>query len=872
VARPPGLGQSALTGSASPATRTMDANGLRAAFTGFFAERGHEVVPSASLIPHDPTVLFTIAGMVPFKPYFLGDEPAPWPRATSVQKCFRTLDIDIVGTTERHCTFFEMLGNFSFGDYFKADAIPYAWSFVTGALGIDGERLWVTVHESDDEAEEIWVDLVGVPRERIQRMGDDNFWKMGDTGPCGPSSELYYDRGEAHGPGGGPARGGAERYVEIWNLVFMQYNRLPDGGLVDLPRRSIDTGAGLERILPVVQGVGSMFDTDLMVPIRQVAEEATGTRYGDDPDLDVTLRILTDHARAMAMLVVDGVLPSNEGRGYVLRRVIRRAVRRAHQLGVTDAITPRLVAAVTGVLGRAYPALVDDADLVAATVEREEGHFRRTLEAGSAILDEELARGTGRVPGDVAFRLHDTHGFPIELTVEMAAEAGSEVDLAGFERSMAAQRQRAQADARARRAAGGDEAVYRDLLDTAGSTLFTGYDHADGPATVVAVLAGHEAGTAEVFLDRTPFYAESGGQVGDVGTITTETGTAVVSDTQSVLPGLVAHRARIEGELFPGQDALAVIDGGRRESIRRNHTGTHLLHSALRQVLGDHVRQQGSLVAPDRLRFDFSHPEGVRPEELAAVADLANGDVLTDAPVRVVETSKAEAEAMGALAFFGDKYGERVRVVRAGAHSTELCGGTHVGALGMIGPITVVSEGSIGSNTRRIEAVTGAGSLALLRDRQRALEDAARLLRVEPDGVVEALERLMDRQRQADKELERLRRARLEDISAGLAERAENGMVVERLDGLGPDQLRDVAQAARRRGPDTVVLAGSPDGAKVALAVASGSRDAAAAVKELAALVGGGGGGSPDVAVAGGKDPAGIDDMLAEARRRFGAG
>ncbi len=614
-----------------------------------------------------------------------------------------------------------------------------------------------------------------------------------------------------------------------------------------------------------------MFETDLMAPIRFVAEEATGTRYGADAATDVSLRILADHARAMSMLVADGVLPSNEGRGYVLRRIIRRAVRRAHQLGVVDAITPRLVTAATGVLGAAYPALARDIDLVLDVVEREEGHFRRTLEAGSAILEEELAKGSGRLPGDVAFRLHDTHGFPIELTVEMAAEAGSEVDMAGFESSMAAQRERAQADARARRATSGDEATYRELLDASGATLFTGYERSEGPATVVAVLAGSDPGTAEIVLDRTPFYAESGGQVGDTGTITTETGKAIVTDTQSVLPGLVVHHARVEGELFPGQDALAVIDVVRRDALARNHTGTHLLHSALRTVLGDHVRQQSSWVGPDRLRFDFSHHQALVPEELHAVLERANSDVLGDAAVEVVETSKSEAEAMGALAFFGDKYGERVRVVRAGAHSTELCGGTHVGALGMIGPITVVSEGSIGSNTRRLEAMTGTASLGLLHERQRTLTDAARLLRVEPDGVVEALERLMDRQRQADKELERLARAGTEESARRLADGAAGGVVVDRLDGLGPDQLRDTAQAVRRHGPDTVVLIGSPDGAKVAIAVVSGSTDASVAVKELAAMVGGGGGGSAEAAVAGGKDVAKIDEVLAEARRRYGA-
>ncbi len=846
----------------------MDANQLRSAFTGFYAERGHVVVPSASLIPHDPTVLFTIAGMVPFKPYFTGDEVAPWRRATSVQKCFRTVDIDIVGTTMRHCTFFEMLGNFSFGDYFKADAIPFAWELFTEVLGIDGDRLWVTVHETDDEAAEIWLDAVRFPPDRLQRLGEDNWWGMGDTGPCGPSSELFFDRGPQYGAEGGPAHGGEERFVELYNLVFMQMNRLPDGSLVDLPTKNIDTGAGLERNLPVLQGVESLYDTDVVRPVLARAEELTGVRYGADPHSDVALRILADHARAMAMLVADGVLPSNDGRGYVLRRVIRRAVRRAFQLGVIEPITPSLVAAAAGVLGQAYPVLTDELDLIQATVEREEGSFRRTLASGSVILEEALATGTGTVSGDLAFRLHDTHGFPIELTMEMAAEAGAEVDAAGFEQAMAEQRERARADARARRASAGEEAVYRELLDSAGPTVFTGYVHAQDPTTVVAVMEGSEPGTAEIVLDRTPFYAESGGQVGDTGTITTETGRAVVRDTQSVLPGLIVHRARVEGELFPGQDALAAIDVLRRDATRRNHTGTHLLHAALREVLGDHVRQQGSKVAPDRLYFDFSHHEGVRPEALTEIARMVNTQVLGDDAVEIIETSKAEADAMGALAFFDDKYGERVRVVRAGSRSTELCGGTHVTALGMIGPVTIVSEGSIGSNTRRLEAVTGAGSLALVEDRQRELAEAAKLLRVEPAGVVDALERLLERQRQADKELQRLRGASLDAEAARLASGADDGTVVARVDGLTSDQLRDLVQAVRRLGPAVAVVAGSPDGAKVALAVASGgSVDAGATVKRLAAAVGGGGGGSPELAVAGGKDVAAIDDMLAEARR-----
>ncbi len=562
------------------------ADDLREGFTRFFTARGHTVVPSASLIPHDPTVLFTIAGMVPFKPFFLGDESPPWPRATSVQKCFRTLDIDIVGTTHRHCTFFEMLGNFSFGDYFKAEAIPFAWELVTEVLGIDGDRLWITVHESDDEAEEIWRDQVRVPRERIQRMGEDNFWKMGETGPCGPSSEFYFDKGPDYGAEGGPAAGGPERFVEIWNLVFMQYNRDEEGNTEPLPRPSIDTGAGLERILPVLQGVDSIFATDVFLPMMEAAESITGHAYGREERTDVGLRIMADHGRAMAMLVADGVLPANEGRGYVLRRVIRRAVRRARQLGVEEGCMPRLVDAAVATLGAAYPGMAEQHGYLSEVVAREEEGFLRTLATGSGILEEQLATGVASVPGEVAFRLHDTYGFPIELTVEIAEEAGLTVDLDGFEQAMDRQRAQARAAARSSRSVAGEQA-YRSVLDLEGPTLFVGQRPAEyaQPARVVAVLADldpEHAGHVEVFLDRTPFYAEGGGQMGDTGTIVTETGTALVYDTVAALPGLTAHRATVTGDLFPGQDALATIEGDRREALRRNHTGTHLLQAALR--------------------------------------------------------------------------------------------------------------------------------------------------------------------------------------------------------------------------------------------------------------------------------------------------
>jgi alanyl-tRNA synthetase len=854
-----------------------DADQLRAAFTRFFTERGHAPVPSASLIPHDPSVLFTIAGMVPFKPFFLGDEVPPWPRATSVQKCFRTVDIDIVGTTHRHCTFFEMLGNFSFGDYFKSEAIPFAWELVTGVLGIDGDRVWVTVHESDDEAEQLWIDEVGFPAERVQRLGEDNFWKMGDTGPCGPSSELFFDKGDAYGRDGGPAFGGAERFVEIWNLVFMQYNRTVEGSTEPLPRPSIDTGAGLERILPLLHGVDSIFDTDLFRPMLDTAQSITGHTYGREEGVDIGLRILADHGRAMSMLVSDGVLPANEGRGYVLRRIIRRAVRRARQLGVDGSFAPRLVETAVAVLGAAYPGLAEQHRLIVDVVAREEEGFLRTLATGSTILEEELASGAGSVSGELAFRLHDTYGFPVELTVEIAEEAGVAVDLAGFEAAMDRQRALAREAAQAGKAVAGEPA-YRSVLDTEVQTVFVGQrpDGYSAPARVVAVLADLDPdhpGEAEIFLDRTPFYAEGGGQVGDTGTIVTETGTALVYDTVSALPGLTSHRARVTGELFAGQDALATIDGVRRDALRRNHTGTHLLHAALRAVLGDHVRQQSSLVAPDHLRFDFSHNRPMVSEELAAVGAMANADVLTDADVIVEETTRAEAEAMGALAFFGDKYGERVRVVRAGEHSLELCGGTHVGALGMIGPITVTAESSIGSNKRRLEAVTGTSALERVVAREGLLAEAAALLRTEPEHVPEAIDRLLDRQRVAERSLEQARSRELQSEAKGLAAMAAGGVVVARRDGLDPDRLRDLAQSTRTTaGLRAVVLGGSPDGGRANLAVSADPGggdpvDAGALVKQIAPLLGGGGGGSPEMAVAGGKDPSGIDRALDEARR-----
>jgi len=879
----------------------MDADKLRTAFTGFFAARGHEIVPSASLIPHHQRApLFTNAGMNQFIPYFLGEEVPPYKRATSVQKCVRIRgkhdDIDQVGRTTRHLTFFEMLGNFSFGDYFKAEAISWAWELLTGDLALDGDRLWATVYTDDDEAARIWSDAVGLPAERIQRMGEDNFWEMGETGPCGPCSEIYYDRGPEFGPPGGPLNGGEERYVEIWNLVFTQYDRQADGTFEPLPRPNIDTGAGFERLLAILEGVPSIWETGVLRPIIARAEELSGRSYGGGGETDVALRVLADHARSSAMLIADGVLPSNDGRGYVLRRLIRRAVLTARRMGVEERVTPSLASSVADVLGNAYPSLNDDLELVRGVLDREEAGFDRTLRTGLSLLQDALegardeeAQGQDGSPrlleeggapvadqesrhvlsGEVAFRLHDTHGFPIELTEELATEAGVSVDRARYEALMAEQRERAREASRTPAAA--DEDSYRALIDSEGPTVFVGRapESYAVPSRVIGVLAGPEAGTAEIFLDRTPFYREGGGQVGDTGSIVTETGRADVYDTVAALPGLSAHRARLTGEIFAGQDALAAIDGARREAIRRNHTGTHLLHAALRQVLGDHVRQQGSLVAPDRLRFDFSHHAAPAPEELRAVLEMVNADVLSDDDVETTETTRDAAAAMGAVAFFGDKYGDVVRVVRAGRHSLEFCGGTHVDALGMIGPMAIVSEASIGSGTRRVEAVTGFVALGRATRRDTLVQETATLLKVDPDGVLDALGKLLDRQRSAEKELARLRGSSIAAEGAELAEGADDGVVVARRDGRSAEELRALAQAVRHHdGVRAAVIGGTPDGSKVAIAAVTGGRpDAGLLVKQVAVIVGGGGGGSPEVAVAGGRDATRLDEALGEARR-----
>ena len=847
---------------------------LRSIFTGFFAERDHTIVPSASLIPYDPTLLFTVAGMVPFKSYFVGTEPSPYKRATTVQKCVRAggkqNDLDEIGRTKRHLSFFEMLGNFSFGDYFKDDAISWAWELSTERLGFDPERLWITVHLSDDEAADIWRDATGVPAERIQRLDEDNFWRMGDVGPCGPCSEIFFDKGEAFGPGGGPAHGGDERYVEFWNLVFMQFEQQADGSMVPLPKPSIDTGAGLERVLTLLQGVDSVFAIDEMARLVRKASELSGVRLGNSAPSDVSLRILAEHARTMTFLIGDGVFPSNSERGHVLRRIMRRAIRHAYMLGVKGVVTPLLVDEVTEIMGHDYPELLDNHAFIRDVVEREEVRFRETLGRGSVLLDDAVADLTEGEPlgGSVTFLLHDTYGFPFEVTEEIARERGVGLDREGFEAELGEQRRRARDDFAARSVDAGDLTPYLEVTEEFGETEFVGRDRDESTAHVLAVT------DQGVVLDRTPFYAEAGGQIGDTGHLHVDgrDEALAVTDTTYVVAGLHLHHVEgAMGRLRPGQSVRAVIDAERRAAIRRHHTGTHILHWALRAVLGTHVKQQGSLVAPDRLRFDFSHYSGLSDDEIGAIEDLANSEILGNPPCRHYETTMDEAKALGAVSFFGDKYGEVVRVLEAGPNSIELCGGTHVRALGDIGPLKIISEGSIGSNIRRLEAVCGHGPIERLRRVESRLAEAAGVLGVPPEDVVDGAGRWAGELKALRDELKVLRRKAAGGRAGELAAAADGGLVVARVEDLDRDELRDLAVTVRDRdGVTAVVLATAPERGGVAFvsAVVPGAGwHASDLLSDALRLVGGGGGRNPDFATAGGRDATRLDEALDLVRR-----
>ena len=845
------------------------------------------MVPSAGLIPHHPSApMFTNSGMMPFVSYFLGEEAVPYdpPRASSIQKCVRAggkhNDLDAIGRSTRHLSFFEMAGNFSFGDYFKAEMIPWAWEFVTssvgeGGLGVDGDRIWATVHTTDDEAEAIWADVVGLPRQRIQRMGTDNFWEMGETGPCGPSSELFFDFGPEFGADGGPAQGSEWRYIEFWNLVFTQYFRGADGQLTDLPNTNVDTGLGFERTLALTEGSSSLYDADGMRQLVSGAEQVTGRSLGDSDLGDIALRLLADHTRSTAFLISDGVIPSNEDRGYVLRRIMRRAVRFAYLLDVSDAVLVPMIERCAEMMGDAYPDLRTNSELILGVAEREEGQFRTTLANGSTLLDQALdgLDDDATLPGAVAFKLHDTYGFPLEVTEEMAQLRGHEVDLAGFDAEMEQQRARAKAASKGGGVEVGEAAdEFRRLITENGPTEFVGREVSTTEATVLGIVGG------SVVLDRTPFYAESGGQVGDTGTLSWSGGSARVLDTTFALPGLTRHvlgndAAPDVGGLSAGDTVTASIDVERRNAIRRNHTATHLLHWALRQVLGDHVKQQGSLVDETRLRFDFSHFQALSADEIVRIEDLVNHEVLTGEPVSHEEMSRSDADERGAIAFFGEKYGDDVRVLEAGP-SVELCGGTHVSALGQIGTVKVTSEASIGSNIRRIEASTGLNTIELLRRDEATLGALAAELGTSSDELLATMRRRNDDNKALRAEVGQLRTEAARSKAMSLAETATDGVIVARVEAASRDEVRDQALALRDRpGIRAVVLGAVPGGKGVTLVVATsvdGDLHAGELMAPAAKAISGGGGKGADLAVAGGKNADGLDEALEMLRTALG--
>lgn len=862
----------------------MNSRDIRRLFTEYFEEHNHLRVASSSLIPPDPTVLLTTAGMQQMTPYFLGLEKPPHIRMTTIQKSFRTVDIDEVGD-ESHCTFFEMLGNFSVGDYFKRDAIHLAWNLMTGPFGLDPERLWVTVNPDDDVARSLWRDEIGVPIERIQDDPTNTWGPVGDTGPWGPDSEIYYDR--EYVPGGdtlgGPMGDSGERYVEVWNLVFMEFYRHEDGSNTPLPMQNVDTGMGLERITMVMQDAASIYDTDLYQPIINAAAELAGVTYKDDPKTDRSLRIIADHTRGVAFLIADGVLPGNEGRGYVLRRVLRKAVRHGRSIGISDNFLTKLTGVVIENFSDQYPELANRRDHIQRIVNAEEEAFSRTLATGMTRFETLTAslssQGETVIPGDEAFRLHDTYGFPIDLTVEMAEDAGFTVDRDGFEEELEAQRTRSRAELQSF----ADSARLRAPLYAAATgrpVTFLGYSDETATAVVTDILAGSaleqaEAGvTCELVLNQTPFYGESGGQVGDTGTIRTETGVFRVDDTQRPVADLTVHIGEVvEGFISTGQEATAEIESRRRSDIRRNHTATHLLHRALRIVLGDDTHQAGSLVAPDRLRFDFTSAEGLGATRMQQVSELANAEVLANLPVETSIMSYDAAVEKGAMALFGEKYGDEVRVVDVEGFSTELCGGTHVAVTGEIGPIIVLSEASIGSGIRRIEAITGHAALAYLSRLHSQSNDLARTLRVPAEQLGSAIDDLQTQIRDLERQNEQLQLRMATSNIDGLLQKTIQidglSVVAARVDVADRDTLLQVGDRVRDRiGSGVVVLGSTIQEQPALLAMVTSDQTgnglhAGKLIQEIATIVGGRGGGRPEVAQGGGTDPARLDEALA---------
>ena len=851
---------------------------IRRDFLEFFASKGHTIVPSAPLVPgNDPTLMFTNSGMVQFKDVFLGAEKRSYVRAADVQRCLRAggkhNDLDQVGYTARHHTFFEMLGNWSFGDYFKKEAIAWSWELLTQVWGLPGERLLVTVYHNDDESYDIWNKDIGLPPERIVRIGDnkgapfasDNFWQMADTGPCGPCTEIFYDHGEhiAGGPPGSPDEDG-DRYIEIWNNVFMQFDRQPDGTLVPLPAPCVDTGMGLERLAAILQHVHTNYEIDLFQALIRHASELTGTA-----DLEnKSLRVIADHIRACAFLIVDGVLPSNEGRGYVLRRIIRRALRHGWMLGVREPFFHKLVATLDALMGDAYPVLREGRATAERALKAEEERFAETLDSGMRIFNDVAARSDGTIPGIDAFRLYDTYGFPLDLTQDMARERGMSVDVAGFDAAMTQQKETARAAGKF----GGGTQLPADLVAQLTPTKFLGYDALTaGGLEVLALLkdgrpvesiaAGDDA---IVILDASPFYAESGGQVGDTGELDEQGVRFVVSDTLKLAGQFHGHMGKLSaGALKRGDRVSGTVDGGRRGATILNHSATHLLHAALRDVLGTHVQQKGSLVAPDRLRFDFSHFQPVTAVELAEIERRVNAEVRANHEGEVRHMAMQEALDFGAMALFGEKYGEHVRVLRFGPTSTELCGGTHVGRTGDIGLFKIVSEGGVSAGVRRIEAVTGQGALDHVAEEERRLDEAAALLGGTSGDVADKLRALLDRQKKLERELEAIKAKAASGATSDLGSQARDvdgiKVLAARLEGFDAKALRDAMDRLKQQLGDAVIVLAGTDGGKAALVAgvsgaATGKVKAGDLLGDVARQVNGKGGGRPDMAQGGGDD------------------
>ncbi|WP_447977004.1 alanine--tRNA ligase [Candidatus Nitrospira bockiana] len=863
---------------------TQSAQQLREAFIQYFRDHGHQHVPSSPLIPQaDPTLLFTNAGMNQFKGIFLGEETRGYTRAVTVQKCMRAggkhNDLENVGYTGRHHTFFEMLGNFSFGDYFKQEAIRFGWEFLTRVVGLPKDRLWVTIFREDDEAARIWEQDIGVSPGRIMRCDEkDNFWQMGDTGPCGPCSEIHYDQGE-HVPGDAVPNGAGDRVMEIWNLVFMQYNRDATGTLTPLPRPSIDTGMGLERLAAVVQGVTSNYDTDLFRGLLAGIGRQTGRRYGEKPEMDRSMRVIADHLRAMAFLIADGVLPSNEGRGYVLRRIMRRAARHGRLLGVAEPFMHRLTHIVVEEMGGVYPELRTAAPTIAEVTEGEEERFIATLDQGLPILNDLVAKAKAAqrksLAGADVFKLYDTYGFPLDLITEAAREQGMSLDEPGFQRALEEQRERA------RKSAGFEVMTAKPVITELGAqvrpTQFLGYEQLEAEATVQAILKQErlakdavEGDDVELVLDVTPFYAEGGGQVGDQGVLVAPDGRVEVRDTTRPAPDVILHKGIVRsGRIRQGDRVRAAVDGRWRQDAARNHTATHLVHAALREILGPHVKQYGSLVAPNRLRFDFAHFKPLSSRDVDEAESLVNEQVRRNAAVRTQVMGVQEAVAEGALAFFGDKYGDRVRVVSINTFSKELCGGTHCRQTGEIGTFRIISETGVAAGVRRLEALTGSGAMAYVKQLEREIRALSDLLKVGPSELVTKTKKVLAQLKDKERELEQVKLK----LASGAKDEATVKTVrgirvhVQRADGLAVAELRALADQVRDKIKSGVVALGAVQDGKVSLIVAVtkdlvGRVRAGDLIKEMAAEVGGTGGGRPELAQAGGKHPERVDPAL----------